>query len=300
MYYAVIDIGSNTVKLSIYGVEDGSINLLLTQTETLGLAQYVVNGVMESEGVQRLIETLTLFQFIALKFVERDNFMAFSTAALRGSQNHNQVIEQVRAATGITIDLLSGEEEARLDFIGVTHQKPCGDAIILDIGGGSSELVPVRDGQPGAMSSMPVGCLNLYQKYVRNAFPTEAEYCDILKCVRSKLNATPWTQGYTALQLIGVGGTLRALGKLTHRIMPEETDGVDIPVKTALELIRMLRYHKPGMMDAVQKLSPDRVLTLIPGLVVLEVVVNQLRCEHIVISHYGAREGYLLNRLANR
>ena len=300
MYYAVIDVGSNTMRLSVYKHENDSIERLISQKEVVGLVQYIEDGVMETEGIGRMIETLSSFQSIARKFAEPANTRVFSAAALRCAQNRDQIISQVRESTGITIDLISGEEEARLDYVGVARWSTCGEGMILDIGGASAELVRMSDGHPSALVSLPIGCLSLHRKYVSRVLPTDSEYKAIKKAVREQFDAIHWTPDAACAILFGVGGTIRALAKLIRHLSMTSPGVKEIPVKTALEAIKLLRKNSPGMLDAVYKTSPERIPTLIPGLAIFKEAAKRFGCESLIASEYGVREGYLIDRMLGK
>jgi exopolyphosphatase/guanosine-5'-triphosphate,3'-diphosphate pyrophosphatase len=297
MQYAVIDVGSNTIRLSIYNHTQDAIEQILTQKEVAGLAQYITDGVMEPEGIQRVIDTLKSFQSIALKFVEPDHLRAFSAAALRSAQNRDTVVQRVSDDTGIQLELISGDEEARLDFVGVMHFNSVKEGMILDIGGASAELVRIVDGQITALTSLPVGCLSLYKRYVRKVLPSESEYKDIRKAVREQFDTLHWDEDVECPLVVGVGGTLRAMSKLAARLAMIEPGQKEVQVKTAMDILKCLRKNSLGILNAVYKTSPERIPTLIPGLVICKEAIKRFGCKAITVSAYGVREGFLIDRM---
>lgn len=112
MIHAVIDMGSNSVRMSVYRCEDQEITLLMNQKRTIGLAGCVKNGLLTSEGIRRATQVLAEFKGIAEAF-QIGSLSAFATASLRNIANQEQVLHELTLAAGITPEVISGEEEAR-------------------------------------------------------------------------------------------------------------------------------------------------------------------------------------------
>lgn len=117
MRCAVIDIGSNTIRLCLYHWDGQQIQTLFSKKETVGLAGYVTNGTLSQKGIQSCIHTLSAFQKLAQNFAP-NTFCAFATASLRNIENTDQALQKIKEATGMDVDVILGREEARLDFVG--------------------------------------------------------------------------------------------------------------------------------------------------------------------------------------
>ncbi len=172
--YAIIDVGSNTVRMNIYKLVGGHISLVMSKKESVGLASYVRNGQMTAEGIDRACEVLSEFRTI-LQDLSITNFHVFATAALRNAANSRAAIAEIMDRTGVYVEVLSGEREAELDYIGVSHSVDVTDGLLIDIGGASTELVVYADGEIRKKVSLPVGSLNMYDRYVTNLLPSRAE-----------------------------------------------------------------------------------------------------------------------------
>ena len=147
--YAIIDIGSNTIRLNVYQVEeDGAIHSIFQSKETAGLAGYVrEDGSMSREGLDRAADALLRFRSI-LDALHIENRAVFATASLRNITNSEEAVFQLQERTGLMIRLLSGREEAILDYVGATSgMEEREQGMVLDIGGGSTEWVCFSQGR---------------------------------------------------------------------------------------------------------------------------------------------------------
>lgn len=173
--YGVIDIGSNTIRLSFYRIADGKIDPMMNKKEVAGLASYVKkNNKMSTEGINKLVSILEEYKKIVQKVDTREMFV-FATASVRNVDNEKEVLEKVEQRTGIHIRVLSGEDEGRLGYLGAMQCADIDDGLLVDIGGGSTELVFYNDRKVIASSSMPIGSLNLYNRFVNDILPTRKE-----------------------------------------------------------------------------------------------------------------------------
>ena len=123
MIAAVIDIGSNTMRMSVYKIEGQKFTVLLSKKETAGLVNYITEGEMSEEGIGVLIDVLQQF-CSSLEEISVNSINAFATASLRNVANSEQVLARVFHAVGLKVELLSGEEEAILSFSGAVHASP--------------------------------------------------------------------------------------------------------------------------------------------------------------------------------
>ena len=162
MKCGIVDVGSNTIRLSIYHWEGETFKRLMNKKEMAGLAGYIKNGVLSDSGILVACRVLASFKTLL------DNFgigelHVFGTASLRNIVNTEEALDTIRAVTGLHVDVLTGAEEAAYSFRGATvggGAPGCG--LLADIGGGSTELVSYRDGQITSGCSLPMGSLSLF------------------------------------------------------------------------------------------------------------------------------------------
>lgn len=297
MICAIIDLGSNTIRLCVYEYQDSRMKSLLGKKAMAGLANYIKNEKLCSSGVDRACEILNEFTLILKNFqVEEKNTHVFATASLRNIVNTKEVIIAIKEKTGYEVELLSGEEEATLDFIGATKAIDCDNGILVDIGGGSTELVPFINKEIQAATSMPVGSLNLYVKHVKKIIPKKEERAAIKQTVLENLEALELNrQSYPVI--CGVGGTIRAAVKLTNHIFKLSKENSVIEAQHIKSILELIHNSRKETLTPVLQNIPDRVHTIIPGLITVDTIMDYFHSDNIIVSKFGIREGYFFERI---
>lgn len=296
MQYGVIDIGSNSIRLSIYECEGSEITQLINKREMAGLAGYVKkDGMLAEAGIRKACTILAGYKEVFAGF-GIEEYGVFATASLRGAGNRDKALEAIRRETGLSPEVLTGEEEARLDYIGVNHAMPMGTGLLCDIGGGSTELVVSKEGAIEHLCSLPVGSLGLHAKYVDGLLMSDKERHQVRGVIRKAMGKVDWVGRDTLPQMCGVGGTLRALHKLSCELLGLPADAREVPAKNVKKLCKMIR-DKEFFYQTVYRIVPERIFSIQPGLMILREVVDAFGCQQIAISQSGVREGYLIDRM---
>lgn len=301
MLQAMIDIGSNTIRMAVYEIKDGHAAQVMKRKHTVGLSAYVRNGVMQEEGIRRAAEVVAEYRdFLAGMGVK--NTIAFTTAALRNAKNSAEAVAALEARTGLSIRVISGEEEAAFDFAGAIHDLAADDGVIIDIGGGSTEIILYRARHVRKKWSLPFGSLALKVAYVKGLLPTPEEAEEIRQDAAEAVaivcgEVHPERDGLSAC---GIGGTFKGACAL-YRLMydlPAETTCMD-PHRFGLILSHYITPHPPKEEDAVRLMlaAPDRIHTLLPGLILADALTSALGCREVVYSDSGVREGYLYSEI---
>ncbi len=298
MLHAVIDIGSNTIRLSVYDcAPDGAFSLALARKVTAGLAGYVENGELSSEGMDAACAAISDFQTV-LAHIKPDSVSAFATASLRNITNTEQALEQIQKETGFLVDVISGKEEARLDFLGVMQTLSVSDGLVVDIGGGSCELVSFSDKKLEQAQSIPLGSLNLFSNYVEDLFPEQNERRAMKRAVLQLLKRPEMDFGPRKV-ICGVGGTLRSTAKLC-RMMGVTANENEFTVKESKKVLKLLQKDKKLALRQILRAAPERVHTLLPGMILFHAVAGFYESESVIISRFGVREGYLADRVLSK
>ena len=301
--YAIIDIGSNTIRLNIYKLEDGKISLLLSKKEMTGLASYIHHGRMSQTGID--CAAVVLADFYRLTENLHIETYAFATAALRNISNSNEAVREIAARSGLTIQILPGEREAELDFCGATRDTGLDNGLLVDIGGASTELVIFKEAKISQALSFPIGSLNMYNKYVHNLLPNRSERKAIQKEVIECLTHedTLHSQYQRIGHICGVGGTLRAAAKLNNALFELPAANKTINAPNVKKIIKLLENDDDDDLIAVDTLDvllhsiPERVRTILPGMIILYALVKFFGITTIHVSETGIREGYLIELL---
>ena len=295
MICGIIDVGSNTIRLSIYRCENGTFKLLLGKKVMAGLAGYVQEGVLTRRGIRKAVAVLQSYRELLDNFDIR-TVRVFATASLRNVANSAETLEEIERETSFSVDLISGTEEAALDFVGAAHTLDITDGVMVDIGGGSTELVSYEKGIITSGCSLPMGSLSLFTKYVSGLFPTREERHAIRDQVEAELERAR-TAKVRCRHLTGVGGTIRAAAKLCNDLAGTDPDNRIIPAGELQTLYKGLKKGDRDTLRQILRSAPDRVHTILPGLIILNAVMKSYGVETVSVSACGVREGYLMNRV---
>ena len=172
MKYAICDIGSNTIRMNIYQSRPGAVRRIVSEKETAGLGSLRdAAGKLTQEGVEALTEALRAFLSTA-QAVEADEFHAFATASLRNLKNSREVLDRVEQATGVRPLILTGEQEAELDWRALHDEIGDRTGLMADLGGGSVELVRFENGVQTDAETLSFGSLSLYREHVSGILAT--------------------------------------------------------------------------------------------------------------------------------
>ena len=233
----IVDMGSNSVRLSVYDCEAGRITLLVHKKIMAGLAGYVKKGRLTEAGIEKACAALEEFGGLLESF-RPDHTGIFATASLRNISNQDEVVNSIRRSTGILPEIISGQEEARLDFLGATHFYPMERGLLADIGGGSTELVWFVKNGPKEMISVPIGSLGLHTRWVEGLIPTAKEREKMRREARQVLEGIDWAVSPKDCALVcGIGGSMR------------------MTLQLAQESVKRLTIKTPGLKTPISSLS---------------------------------------------
>ncbi len=295
MKIMIVDIGSNTIKYDIF--DPPCPKSIGHRSVAAGIIRYIQNGVMTEEGKRILWDILLSYQKDALE--NNIPLYAFATASLRRVAEPAKLIAEVKAQTGILIDLVSGEEESALSLMGmlsVTENAKKG--VMMDMGGGSTELNRFNGGTSLFSISCPFGALSLKNEFVSGVFPTQKDTDAIMQYVRSVLH--PHRANIETDILYMVGGSAKAIARLMrlHNKLPNGT--MTFAPSDFSDLL--CRYLKSNDEDysLLKSLFPDRYPVMLPALAAYVSLLSCCGAKTVVVSHGGVREGYLQHILDNK
>ncbi len=296
MKYAVVDLGSNTIRLSLYHIhQDKTFELLFSQKKMAGLVNYIDKKILSDEGVQQACSVLKEFQWLLRQF-GMETMHVFATASLRNIANTQQVIQAILEQTGIHVDVISGDDEAELGYYGARANYPFQSGLMFDIGGGSTELTLVKDGKIQMEESLEMGSLNLFNRCVSKLWPDKEELQQLNKVAVETLKTSKLPQKQLEYAC-GIGGTARAVLKIANAYWKRSQDCRVLTVEQLEEIAKLLTDRKKTARKLVLRNCPDRVHTILPGVIVMYNLCKIWCKKEIYISKYGVREGYLCHKL---
>ena len=261
-----------------------------------GLAGYVEHGRLTQDGIDCACRSLREFQ-TTLELLHIGHLAVFATASLRNISNTSQAVEQIRQETGVEVEVLSGEAEAECGFFGAACDVEMADGLFADIGGASTELALLTGGQLQKAGSVPVGSLKLYRDCVKNILPGKGSQQRITDAIRAAFAGDELKDIPAMDHLVCVGGTARAALRLSKSLFGLPESSRSFTSEQLEQLTELLCKADKDAADLILRYEPERIHTLIPGLMLLRYLVERYRVSDIAVSRYGVREGYLRRRI---
>ena len=304
MRLGVLDIGSNTVHLLVVDAHQGAAPLPAWKSKiTLRLAEHLGDDGRIDRDAR---DALTAFAGQARQTAEDlgvTEFLAFATSAVRDAPNGLEVLDAVRERTGIEVEVLSGEEEARLTFLAVRRWFgwSAGRILVLDIGGGSLELASGADEEPDVAISLPLGAGRLTRDLLPGDPPSEEAVREARRAVRASLGAVIGrllragdprlcvATSKTFRQLARIAGAAPSSdGYYVRRTLSRDDVRAWVPKLAAMSSAERARL--PGV-------SESRAPQLLAGAIVTEAAMDLLGIPELEIGPWALREGVILRRI---
>ena len=304
MRLAVLDVGSNTVHLLVVDAHEGARPLPAHSDKAeLRLAEHLTDdGHIDDTGQARLIECVQH----ALEVAEdrgTEDLVAFATSALRDAPNGPEVLAAVRDETGVDLEVLTGNDEARLTFLAVRRWFgwSSGRLMVIDIGGGSLELAAGIDELPDAVASLPLGAGRLTRTMLPGDPPSGSDVKALRKHVRAQVagKLRPFETLGEADHVVGTSKTFKQLARLAGAPGAEEGERVPRMLSLAdldkwVPKLAAMTYDERAELPGV---STGRAPQLLAGAIVAEAVMSLLDVDDVQVCPWALREGIILRRL---
>ena len=299
---AAIDIGSNSLKLAIMqAAASDSFTVILQERERVRLGHETLKTHrLSAEAINLSADAIAKFRSIA-ESRNVDSIIAVATASVREAANAAEFVHEIRQRTGVTVDVLSSLEEARL--IGIAAAQSCnfgGGALMnIDIGGGSTELSLMHDGEPHKLFSMKLGAVGLTERFIASNPPKKKEIDNLRVEIASALDRPlRKIKGETWQISTGTSGTilnLAALLNLQNGTNSEQAPVIGLKKLSALnEMLARITLEERARLPVI---SPQRAEVIVAGGLILESVMRALRIETLHPCNFALREGVLIDYL---
>jgi exopolyphosphatase/guanosine-5'-triphosphate,3'-diphosphate pyrophosphatase len=304
MRLGVLDIGSNTGHLLVFDAHGGAAPLpAYSHKEPLRLAEH-----LDQEGAVTDAGRDALTEFVASSVVVAEDkgceeIVGFATSAVRDAGNCDEVLDHVHARTGVRIEVLSGEDEARLTFLAVRRWFgwSAGRLAVFDIGGGSLEIAGGADEAPDVAWSVPLGAARLAREYFAKSRPDE----DDLKKLRRKIRAEIARDAGNLIRAgrpdksAATSKTFRSLARICGAAPAGEGALVPrtLPLKDLSYWIPLLVSMGPEELSVLPGVSVSRSHQIVPGALVAEACMDIFDLDELEICPWALREGVILERI---
>ena len=298
MRYAVLDLGSNSIKCVMAETRAQRVRILHEESIGTRLAEHLIDTCeLRPEAIARTLEALRHIRDKADE-LGIEHFRAVATSAVRDSRNRREFLRAAKEVLGFPVRLLSGTEEAETIFSGVTadpHWRGK-DIFILDIGGGSAEWVQGRHGKLEKRISLPLGAVRLRERFLHE-YPVAPDTAGLLvETVRGQIAHPLAHYELGPRRLVGTGGTITCLvaihKKLAH-FDPRKIDHSSLTVEQVRELLCRFAGRTLDQLRALPGLPPKRADLIIPGTAVVLATMELLGAKRLHVSVRGLRYGVL-------
>jgi exopolyphosphatase / guanosine-5'-triphosphate,3'-diphosphate pyrophosphatase len=298
----VIDLGSNSWRLVVYMFVPGDWWKLTDEIfETVrigaGLAQ---TGRLSNESMGRGLETLAVFErFCAAHGLGTGDVHAVATSAIRDAANGERFLKAARAASGLNIEVISGDEEARFGYVAAINSSTLTDGVVLETGGGSIQLIEVAQRLAESMRSFPLGAVRVTEQFLPGSGPAKKKD---LQRVRAHVRDT--LADYSGLRspgdrIVGMGGAVRNLAAAAQRMADQPDIGVQgfvITREMLAELVQTLAALPVSDRGDVPGIKLGRGDIILASALVIETVVELGSFEGIEVTESSMRDGVFLAR----
>jgi exopolyphosphatase / guanosine-5'-triphosphate,3'-diphosphate pyrophosphatase len=216
---AVADLGSNSFRLVVFTASDGWWKRTDEIYEAVRIGEgLAATGELGEAGMARAQATMEVFaHFCSASGIEPDAVLAVATSAIRDATNSAAFLERAQEASGLRVRVLSGEEEARYGYLAAVNSTTLADGVMLDIGGGSMQLVHLVGRHSQELDSWRLGAVRMSERFLTGDGPVKPKQVrELVGYVTAKLERAPWL-GRCGPRLVGIGGTIRNLAAAAQR-----------------------------------------------------------------------------------
>lgn len=305
---AAIDVGTNSIHMAVVKIEPAlpAFTIIAREKATVRLGDRDrQTGCLTAAAMERAIVALKRCQEIA-KSLNVEETVATATSAVREAPNGHDFLHQVEAELGLVIDLISGQEEARRIYLGVLSGMEFGNQphVIIDIGGGSTELILGDGHEPRSLSSTKIGAVRLTAEFVRTDPISPSEFSFLQAYVRGMIERSveelrSQLQPGEQPRLVGTSGTIETLAMLhakeTLGEVPSPLNGYPFSLKDLRELIARLRRLNYAERAALPGMSDRRSEIIVAGAVILEQTMTLLGIDSLMVCERALREGIVVD-----
>ena len=302
--YAAVDIGSNSVRLEVAEVIGGSARILASDRQVTRLGASVFReGRVSPEALDLLCGVLAGMA-VTWKRYDVLSIRAVATAAVRDARNQAEFLARTSLALGADIEIISGQEEARLIHLGVQSRWPHPKErfLIIDIGGGSAEIILSEDDRVCAAFSKPLGAIRLQELFLRNDPPGPAELLRMEEYIEERIAPAVREIGRKRIdRVVGTSSTAAAVVSAVSRIPRARREEADRRRASAAQMRRLYRELCTLELRRRQKIvgiGPRRAEIIIPGAAVLLHVLDAFRMPSLFYSGAGVRDGIIADLAA--
>ena len=301
MIRAVIDVGSNSIKMRVADVSQGRVRVIRDETEVVKLGRGMSStGLLSQESMKLSCSTVSRMVRKA-KHIGAEIFIA-GTMALRTAQNSSEFLSMVKSSTGLDVHVLTGEEEAKYSWLGASEGfRIAGEAVMFDTGGGSTEFVSGFGREMKRAVSVPIGAVNLSERFFADVdSPVKKSACDeAVKYLRELFaeNAIESFKPSKSVIVIAVGGGVAAMSCVkcaSEDFIPSKLHGSILTLKDVIRQIRLYSSLTLSERENIIGLPKSRADVILGSACIVFAALKTLDAQSCIVSINGLRHGLLV------
>lgn len=302
MKIGTIDIGTNSMRLLIADYNNGKIENRKKYVNTTRIGQGVdKEGYISEEALQRNINALEEFANIC-KVEECQAIYCMGTSALRDSKNGNVFVDRAKQKTNINVEIISGNEESNLGFMGVLEGLDTDEQIlVIDIGGGSTEFIVGDIEGIKFAKSENVGALRMTEKFLAKDPIDTNEFSNMSKFIYSEIKDTiDYIKSKQIKKIVGIGGTITSLSAMNQELevySMEKIHNSEVSIKNIKDILQNLKQMTLNDKKTLKGLQPKRADIITAGVEILNIIMENLEIEKIIVSEYDNLEGLMCHKV---
>jgi exopolyphosphatase / guanosine-5'-triphosphate,3'-diphosphate pyrophosphatase len=303
MRIASIDIGTNTILMLVADIERHTDQFRFSVIRDELVVARLGKGVDEHRRIlpgtfERVRDFLRTYRRIAEECAV-ESIIACGTSALRDATNRDEFLAYIEKETGISIRILSGDDEARLTFFGAVSEYPSGDASysVIDIGGGSTELINGSYRTTFNNVSLDIGSVRLTERFLKSSPPTELQVEDTIEYIRATLAGARFLPQKDS-RLIGVAGTVTTLAAIHQQLPsydPKKIGGYILTIGAIESMYEQLRPLTVEQIRSIPQISAGRADIILAGILILKEFMYACDSGVITASNRGLRYGLAMD-----
>lgn len=301
---AIIDIGSNSIRLVLFEIyKNHSFRVIDDIKESPRLGEGIfANGLMKQENMDKALETLVLFRSL-WEHRGVTEILAFGTAAVRTAKNSKDFLDRIKKNCNIDVTVLSGEEEAKYSFYGAINSLHMEEGLLVDMGGASCELVHFENRTIKNSVSLNFGSLSIMEDFSLKDTIEEEQELALNDFLEKEFSKVPWLKSISNVPLIGVGGTIRNLGKIHMKQNNYPIDNLHnyfIEAESLKNIYSFLKEKDFKEKQKIEGLAKSRADIISGASFVFSKLIDYASLSGVQISGKGIREGFLYTHLSKR
>ncbi|MBP3040443.1 Ppx/GppA family phosphatase [Bacillaceae bacterium Marseille-Q3522] len=301
-YYAVLDIGSNSARMTITKIDKfGNYSVVAHEKAMVRLSEKMgPESILQESAINRTVKALKTFNQKISQY-ENIDIRVVGTAAIRRAVNQKSVLERVKKEAGFDIEVISGEQEAYYDYLGVERTLPVVNCVIIDTGGASTEIILVQNGRAVELISLPVGSVTLSEQFLEKDVISAKSLFELMTYLDKLLGSVWWLRKGTNLPIVALGGSNRTIAKIEMRKKGNNLLGSFHGYKMSdLDVFHVFSDVISKNLEERKKingLSKERADIIIGGMAPFITLMRLLDSDRLTVSQFGLREGIFFEYL---